>query len=108
MIKPGGSAVQDQSSVVLASAGLQQLLLMLLALRMDPVGQLLAIEIQVCLLAHASRAWSLTLEGLSASLHDQLSPNQPLVAFSGRSAYPLEAGSLFLTGHYCAHVLTLV
>lgn len=27
---------------------------MLLALRMDPVGQLLAIEVQVCLLAHAS------------------------------------------------------
>ena len=62
VIKPGCSVVQDRAAVVLASAGLQQLLLMLLALRMDPVGQLLAIEIQVCLLAHASRAWSVQLK----------------------------------------------
>ena len=36
--KPAGS---------LGSAGLQELLLMLLALRLDPTGQLLAVEIQV-------------------------------------------------------------
>lgn len=45
--------MQDKAAVVLAAAGLQELLLMLLALRLDPVGQLLAMEIQVRLLSHA-------------------------------------------------------
>lgn len=54
-MRPGCFAVQDQNAVALAGAGLQQLLLILLALRMDPVGQLLAIETQVRLLAHASQ-----------------------------------------------------
>ncbi|KAL3137095.1 hypothetical protein ABBQ32_006679 [Trebouxia sp. C0010 RCD-2024] len=40
---------KDQNAVALAGAGLQQLLLILLALRMDPVGQLLAIETQIAL-----------------------------------------------------------
>ena len=39
--------LQDKAAVLLPSTGLQELLLMLLALRMDPVGQLLVIEIQV-------------------------------------------------------------
>ena len=53
-----GLVLQDQAGVLLASTGLQELLLMLLALRMDPAGQLLAIDIQVCLLPHACHASS--------------------------------------------------
>lgn len=38
---------QGKAAGSLGSAGLQELLLMLLALRLDPIGQLLAVEIQV-------------------------------------------------------------
>ncbi len=40
---------QGKAAGSLGSAGLQELLLMLLALRLDPTGQLLAVEIQVTL-----------------------------------------------------------
>ena len=41
--------VQGKAAGSLGSAGLQELLLMLLGLRLDPTGQLLAVEIQVTL-----------------------------------------------------------
>ena len=40
---------QGKAAGSLGSAGLQELLLMLLGLRLDPTGQLLAVEIQVAL-----------------------------------------------------------
>jgi hypothetical protein len=41
--------LQGKAAGTLGSAGLQELLLMLLGLRLDPTGQLLAVEIQVTL-----------------------------------------------------------
>ncbi len=41
--------MQGKAAGSLGSASLQELLLMLLALRLDPIGQLLAVEIQVTL-----------------------------------------------------------
>lgn len=63
---------QGKAAGTLGSAGLQELLLMLLALRLDPTGQLLAVEIQVAveslLEAFQGKDWGHSIDSLAGQL----------------------------------------
>ncbi|DBB13580.1 TPA: hypothetical protein ACH3X3_000611 [Trebouxia sp. C0006] len=63
---------QGKAAGSLGSAGLQELLLMLLALRLDPIGQLLAVEIQVALEslldAFQGKDWGHSIDSLAGQL----------------------------------------
>ncbi|DBA92848.1 TPA: hypothetical protein ACH3X1_003025 [Trebouxia sp. C0004] len=63
---------QGKAAGSLGSAGLQELLLMLLGLRLDPTGQLLAVEIQVALEslldAFLGKDWGNSIDSLAGQL----------------------------------------
>ncbi|KAL0038240.1 hypothetical protein WJX79_009819 [Trebouxia sp. C0005] len=63
---------QGKAAGSLGCAGLQEMLLMLLSLRLDPTGQLLAVEIQVALEslldAFQDKAWGHSIDSLAGQL----------------------------------------